>query len=134
VVTNPNAKELKINAAVGTALDDHTGASGGAGNGGNWKVSYTWQVPKSLRPGRSFSVAVGIKVADVQPPQPLGFQMGLTAPDFAQSFSIHYPDRTQGTKEFTILVPTDLKDAKSLSFSVYVLSAQITYTFRPVPA
>jgi len=130
VVSNPNAKELKINAAAGTAVDDHTGANGGAGNGGNWKVSYTWQVPKSLRPGRSFSVAVGIKVADVEPPQPLGFQMGLTAPDFAQTFGIHYPNRTQGAKDFTIPVPADLKDAKSLSFSVYVISAEVTYTYQ----
>ena len=42
-IKNPNAPELTIDAAGGTALENHTGPYGGAGNAGDWKIHYTFQ-------------------------------------------------------------------------------------------
>jgi hypothetical protein len=53
-VANPNAPELTIDAAGGKAVWDHTGANGGAGKGGEWKVTYTWKVPGTLTPGKPY--------------------------------------------------------------------------------
>ena len=131
-MSNPNAPELTINAAKGTAIDDHTGARGGAGNGGDWKTTYTFRVPKSLTPGNTASVAVGISATDVQPSQPIGFQISVFGPGFAQWYQLHYPTTSRGGTTFKIPIPADEKGAQSLTLTVGVLSAHVTYTYKPV--
>jgi cell wall-associated NlpC family hydrolase len=131
-VTNPNAPELTVDAAGGTAVDDHTGPYGGAGNGGSWKVRYTFTVPRTLTAGKSAAVPVGIQMSDVDPVQPLGIQMTVRAYDFAQPYSIHYPEQAAGSHTFTIPISASYNDYKDLFIIVSVVSAEITYTYHRV--
>jgi hypothetical protein len=114
-------------------VDDHTGANGGAGNGGNWKVTYTWKVPQSLVPGKSTSITLGIQAESVDPVQPLFIQMTAYAPDFAQAFSINYPNPAGGSKTFPLPLAADQQDSKEITVTVGVLSAQVIYHYKPGP-
>jgi hypothetical protein len=129
-VTNPNTPELTINAAGGTAVDDHTGPNGGEGKGGEWRVTYTFKVPQSLTPGKAASVSLSLKAEMVKPEQPLFIQMTVRAPDFAQPLSINYPNPSQAAKTFTIPISASYKDAKDLYIVVGVVSAEITYIYH----
>ena len=105
-VTNPNSAELTITpTAGGQAIDDHTGANGGAGNGGDWKVEYHWTVPAALVPGKTAAISLQIIVDSENPPQPNGYQMGALAPNFAQSLPCHYPEQSSCSKTFRLSVP-----------------------------
>jgi hypothetical protein len=132
-VKNPNGPELSIDAAGQQAVDDHTGVNGGAGKGGNWRVTYTWQVPQTLVPGKSASIMLGIRAEAVDPVQPLALQMNALAPDFAQALSIHYPDQSSGSQTFPYAFAADQKDSPGVTVTVGVLSAQVVYHYRPVP-
>jgi hypothetical protein len=129
-VKNPNAPELKIAAGGGTAVWDHTGPYGGAGKGGEWKVTYAFNVPGALTPGKSSSVTAGMTVSDVQPEQPILFQMGVRAPDFAQALNINYPNPASISKTFTIPISASYKTAKELFIVVGVVSAEVIYHYR----
>jgi hypothetical protein len=133
-VTNPNAPELTIDAAGGKAVWDHTGPYGGAGKGGEWKVTYTWQVPRTLTPGKSASVTLSLKADSVEPSQPLLVQMSARAPDFRQDLSINYPSPAQAAKTYTMPLSAGYKDFKDLVVIVSVVSAEVTYTYHRVGA
>ena len=77
-VTNLNERELKINAAGGTAHLDH------CCDGGKWVVDYTWKVPPTLTADKSASISLSLKVLSVEPSQPLGVQMSALAPGFRE--------------------------------------------------
>jgi hypothetical protein len=129
-VKNPNAPELTIDAAGGQATWDHTGPYGGAGKGGEWKVEYTFDVPQTLTPGKTSSVTARMNVSSVQPEQPILFQMGVRAPDFAQAFDLHYPNPASGSKTFKIPISASYKDAKDLFVIVSFVSAEVVYHYR----
>jgi hypothetical protein len=129
-VSNPNAPELTIDAAGGTALWDHTGQYGGAGKGGEWKVMYTWKVPQTLVAGKSSSISLSLTANSVQPVQPLLVQMGARAPDFVQALSINYPNPASASKTYTVPLAADQKDSKDVVIIVSVVSAEITYTYH----
>ena len=133
-VTNPNARQLKVDPTAGTGNWDHTGPYGGAGNGGNWKVAYTWKVPTTVTPGKVAEVTVGMTISDVDPVQPLGFQMVVRAPDLAQAFPLHYPEKASGSMTFKVPIPAYYKDLKDLAITVSgVVSAEITYHYERQP-
>jgi hypothetical protein len=129
-VTNPNAPELTINAAAGTATWDHTGPYGGAGKGGEWKVEYTFKVPRTLTAGKSASVSLALKAVLVEPVQPLSVGMSARAPDFRQDLSINYPNPAQASKTYTVPISSGYKDFKDIVIVVSVVSAEITFTYH----
>ncbi|HEX9708377.1 MAG TPA: hypothetical protein VGB42_00135 [Candidatus Thermoplasmatota archaeon] len=126
-VTNPNAPELKIDATGGTATWDH------CCSGGGWKVEYTFKVPRTLSPGQSFPVTLGLKAGNVRPVQPLNFSMGASAPDFNQALTISYPDSAQAEKTFTVPISAGYKDFKDIVIVIGIVSAQVVYTYNRKP-
>ena len=132
-VTNPNAAELTITPTVaGQAIDDHTGANGGAGNGGDWKVEYHWAVPPKLVPGKPAAIYLQIIVDSENPPQPNGYQMGALAPNFAQSLPCHYPEQSSCSKTFVYPFLADEAGASDIVVSVGMLSASVDFHYKPV--
>ena len=132
-VKNPNAPELTINAAGGTAVWDHTGQFGGAGKGGEWRVDFNWKVPQTLTPGKSSPLSLGLRVSNVRPEQPILLQIGARAPDFKQSLAVHYPNPTGASKMYAIPVSAGWKDAKTvkeLFVIIDVVSAEVIYRYR----
>jgi hypothetical protein len=130
-IKNPNGpEEVKIDAAGGTAVWNHTGKFGGAGKGGEWKVAYTFNVPQALTPGKSTSVTLGMKVTDVKPEQPNSYQMSVLAPDFAQALNLSYPDRAEISKTFTIPISESFKDVKEMTITIGLVSATVIYHYR----
>lgn len=122
-ITNPNAPELTIDAAGGIAVWDHPR------DGGQWKVRYTFKVPQRITAGKKAKVTVGMQVSNVNPEQPILFQMGVRAPDFAQAFSIHYPNPASGSKTFKIPISASYS-AKELTIIISFVSAEVTYVYR----
>ena len=129
-VKNPNAPELTVNAAAGTAVWDHTGQYGGAGKGGEWKVAFRFVVPQTLTPGKSSSLTLGLQVSNVQPQQPILFQIGARAPDFKQILNVHYPNPAGASKTFAIPISAGYKDFKELLVIADVVSAEVIYHYR----
>lgn len=132
-VKNPNADELTITpTSAGQAIDDHTGANGGAGNGGDWTVEYHWAVPTRLVPGKTAAIYLQVVVESEDPPQPNGYQMAALAPDFAQSLPCHYPEQSSCSKTFEYLLAADQAGAKDIPLSVHMLSAEVDFDYRPL--
>jgi hypothetical protein len=130
-VKNPNAPEVTINAAGGTAVWDHTGQFGGAGKGGEWRVDFTFKVPQTFTPGRSSSLTLGLQVSNVRPEQPILFQIGARALDFKQALDVHYPNPAGASKSFAIPVSPSSKGLKELFVIVDVVSAEVIFHYRP---
>jgi hypothetical protein len=129
-VSNPNSNELTIDATAGTAFDDHTGKNGGAGNGGDWQVDYSWKVPQTITPGKTTQITIGLSFKSVNPSQPLGFQITAFMPDFAQAVQAHWPETPSASKTFTIPVAADQKDSSEIVVTIGVLSAGVQYHYR----
>jgi hypothetical protein len=129
-VKNPNAPELKIEATAGTADWNHTGQYGGAGNGGDWMVHYTFRVPGTLIAGKSASITLGLAASNVNPVQPNTFQISALAPDFAQALSITYPNPASLSKPYTVPISAGYKDAKEITITIGVVSAQVVYHYK----
>ena len=53
VTQNPYGKEVTI--GDGNATWDH------CCDGGKWKIQYTWKVPGTLVPGKTFSISMSLK-------------------------------------------------------------------------
>jgi len=123
-VTNVNPKELKINAAGGTATLDH------CCDGGAWKVVYGWKVPSTLTAGKSSSLSMSLKVLSIEPNQPIALQMTAIAPDFRQDLPVTYPNPASASK--TYAMPLLASQAVSKEVVVYVgwENAEIKYTYR----
>ena len=134
-VKNPNANELTITPTVsGQAIDDHTGANGGAGNGGDWKVEYHWAVPTTLVPGKTAAIYLQIIVDSENPPQPNGYQMGALAPDFAQALPCQYPAQSSCSKTFEYPLHADQAGSSEIVVSIHMLSAEVDFHYRPAPS
>jgi hypothetical protein len=100
-------------------------------DGGAWDVTYTWKVPDTVVPGTTYQVEVGIQASNVKPEQPLGFQIAVLAPDFAQSYSIDYPHPAGGSKTFDIPVASDQSGSKEYTITIGFNSSSVTYTYQP---
>jgi hypothetical protein len=131
-VTNGHVPELKVDAAGGKARWDHTGPFGGAGKGGEWKVDFTFAVPRTLTPGKSFSVRLGLSVSNVLPEQPLAMAIGARAPDFVGRVDVNYPNPASGSKTFSVPLSAGYKDVnyKEIVVIVGFVSAEVTYVYR----
>jgi len=129
-VRNPNAPELTIDAAGGTAVWDHTGQYGGAGKGGEWRVDYTFKVPRTLTPGKPSSITLSLGASNVRPEQPLAIGMGAAAQGFKKELGITYPNPAKASGTFTIPVSASLKDADEIKIYVGVVSAEVIYHYR----
>ena len=126
-VTNPNAKELTINATGGTALWDHPR------DGGAWKVEFTFTVPRTLTPGKSFALTLGIKVDRQEPNNPNSYGMSARAPDFAQSLNITAPATMQAAKTFTVPFSASFQaatDIKDVYIVIDIVNAEVTFTYH----
>jgi hypothetical protein len=122
--------ELTVDGPGGKATWDHTGQYGGAGKGGEWKIEYTWKVPKTLTAGKAASVSLALKALMVEPPQPLFVQMSALAPDFRQDLSINYPNPAQAAKTYSVPISSGYATAKDLWMLISLGGAEITYTYR----
>jgi hypothetical protein len=132
-VKNPNAVELTITPnTAGQAIDDHTGANGGAGNGGDWKVEYHWAVPPKLVPGKTAAIYLQIIVDSENPPQPNSYSMGALAPNFVGALPCHYPEQSSCSKTFEYPFLADEAGASDIVVSVRMLSAEVDFHYRPV--
>jgi hypothetical protein len=128
-VKNPSAPEVTVDAAGGKTVWDHTGQFGGAGKGGEWKVEFTFAVPRTFTPGKSSSLKVGMTISNVQPEQPLLIAMGIRAPDFVQQFALQYPDAASGSKTYSIPLSASYTGKELLVF-VNTGSAEVIYHYR----
>jgi len=124
-VVNTHSTELTIDPTAGTGVLQH------CCDGGAWDVTYTWKVPDTIVPGTKYQVEVSIQVNKVNPEQPLGFQISVLAPDFAQSYNIEYPHPTGGSKTFDIPVASDQSGSKEYSIQIGFESSSVTYTYQP---
>lgn len=129
-VVNPSAPELKIDAAAGKAVWDHTGANGGAGKGGEWKITYTFKVPDSVTTGKSSSISMSLKAESVVPSQPLFVQMSALAPDFRQDLGINYPSPAEAGKTYSVPLSMGYSSAKELWIIIHVAAGEITYIYK----
>ena len=131
-VKNPNAPQLTIDATGGTADWNHTGQYGGAGNGGDWEVKYTFTVPGTLVPGKSASLTIGVQVVSENPVQPNGYQISALAPDFAQALSINYPTQASASKDYTVPISADYAggSTKELTITIGFVSANVVYHYE----
>ena len=92
------------------------------------------EVPSTLVPGKSFSIGISIKIAVVEPRQPLLDQISAFAPDFRQDLSAQYIGQPSASKTIRARSrratrPTPIKEVK-----VYVsfAHASVEYTYRRV--
>jgi len=131
-VSNPNSNELTITPdPTGQGIDDHTGANGGAGNAGDWKVEYHWAVPTTLVAGKTAAIYLQIRVDSEDPPQPNGYQTTVYAPDFAQALPCHYPEQQACSKTFAYAVSPGQAGQPQIEVSVHMLSAEVDFFYRP---
>lgn len=124
-VVNTHAAEMTIDPAAGSASEKH------CCDGGSWDVTYSFEVPETIVPGTNAPVTVGIQVNKVNPEQPLGFQITVLAPDFAQAYSFEYPHPTGGSKAFAIPVSADYSSARQYTITIGFNSSSVTYTYQP---
>ncbi|MGZ8794705.1 MAG: hypothetical protein ACXW0F_08700 [Gaiellaceae bacterium] len=134
-VTNPGAPEFTIDAAGGKAVWNHTGQFGGAGKGGEWKVDYSFKVPKTLVAGKSFSLTLALVISNVLPVQPLLVEFGARAPDFGGRASANYPNPPSDTKTFAVPLSAGYKNSKEVVVVVAFNSIdEVIYTYRLIGA
>jgi hypothetical protein len=124
-ISNPNSRELTIDAAAGRGVVKH------CCDGGGWNITFAFKVPPTLTPGKTAHVTLGMRISNVRPEQPLLMQITALAPGFAQAFSIDYPHPTSGSKTFALPVLASSSSAKELTIQIGFDSASVTYTYRP---
>lgn len=123
-VTNVNQRELTIDAAGGKATLNH------CCDGGAWKTDYSWKVPKTITAGKSSSITLGIKLYDMNPPQPNSEQISAVAPDFRQDLPIQYPDRPSATKTYSMPLAESQAGQKEIFVFVGFPNGEVRYTYR----
>jgi hypothetical protein len=127
VVENPYGKEVNINVAGGNATWDR------CCDGARWKTQYTWNVPRSLTPGKPFSISVSLETVSVEPSQPLYDQMSALAPDFRQDLGTNYPGQPSASKTYSVPFSAGYRtDPNIREVKVYVnfAHASVEYTYR----
>jgi hypothetical protein len=123
-VTNTNKRELKIDAAGGTAHLDH------CCDAGAWKSDYTWKVPTTLTAGKSYSITLHIKLYDMKPEQPNSDQMSALAPDFRQDLPVQYPSKPSATKTYKVPLSAGLAGFPTVDVYVTFPNGEIKYTYK----
>jgi hypothetical protein len=129
-VKNVQGAKLQIDATGMSADLDHTGQYGGAGNGGDWKVHYTWQVPQTLIPGNKYTITLGVAVSAPNQ-QPLSIGMNALAPDFGQQLIVTYPNPSNLSKSYEGTLAADQKDSKEIIVTIGFESSYVIYHYRP---
>lgn len=124
-VSNTHKSELTIDPAGMSAHFDNRASSGA-----HWKVDYSWEVPQTITPGKTYEITLHIKFLSVTPSQPLGDQMNALAPDFAQAIQAHWPDTPDVSKTFTVTLAADQKDSTDIPITIGFVSSGVTYHYR----
>jgi hypothetical protein len=124
-VSNTHQTELTIDPSGMSAHFDNS-KSGGA----TWKIDYSWEVPQTITPGKSFTITLHEKFLSVSPDQPLGDQMNALAPDFAQAIQAHWPDNPDVSKTFTVPLAADQKDSSEITITIGFVSSSVQYHYR----
>jgi len=131
-VKNPNAPSLTIDTTGGTADWNHTGQYGGANNGGDWEVKYTFKVPGTLTAGKAASLTIGLQVVSQNPPNQNGYSINALAPGFAQAIQIEYPAQKSASKDFTVPISAGYEDPnfKELTITIGFVSANVVFHYK----
>jgi len=129
-VQNTHRGELTIDAAHDTAVLNHTGKYGGAGNGGNWKVAYSWKLPPRLVAGKPEAITLGAVASDVSPRQELTFSMVALAPDFSKQLTFSYPTKASASQRYQFTLASDEAGTKDIAVTIEFESSQVTYHYR----
>jgi len=124
-VKNAAPTSLTINAAGGTA---HWNCC--PGGGAAWVADYTFKVPGSLVAGKTARAAIGMKVSNVKPEQPLALQISLAAPDFRKDVPVHYPDMPTAIAAVTFPIAAGYATSSELLIVVGLDQGQIIYHYR----
>ncbi len=124
-VTNTHQSELTIDAAGRTAHFDNS-----HGGSAVWKIDYSWEVPQTITPGKTYTITLHEEILSVSPSQPLGDQMNALAPDFAQAIQAHWPDNPDVSKTFTVPLAADQKDSSDIAITIGFVSSGVTYHYR----
>jgi hypothetical protein len=122
-VTNTHQSELTINAAGKSAHFDNS-----KGSGAHWQVDYSWEIPQTITPGKSYTLSLHDTILGVQPDQPLGDQINALAPGFAQAIQAHWPDNKDVSKTFT--VPVSAGTGSDYSITIGFVSSGVTYRYK----
>lgn len=131
-VTNLLGSEMTItDTASGQGIDDHTGPNGGAGKGGEWRTEYHWAVPTTLVPGKTAAIYLAINVTQVNPQQPILFQMSARAPDFAQTLACHYPNPSSISKTYVVPIAVDEAGQAQIQVLVDFDDVDVAFTYKP---
>jgi len=130
-VQNPDAPATTIDAGGMTAEWNHTGQYGGAGNGGDWDVKYTWHVPTTLTAGQHTTITVGLTVSNVNPVQPQGFSIGAAAPDFTQTLDVQYPSKSADSVTYEVPIAADQASSKEILITIGFVSDLVVYHYEP---
>jgi hypothetical protein len=123
-VANTHSPELTIDPTAMTAVDNH------CCDGGGWKVDYSWKMPATITPGKSYALTLHITFESVNPNQPLGMQMNALAPDFAQAIQAHWPDTPDVSRTFTVLLAASQKASSDIAITIGFVSSGVTYHYR----
>jgi hypothetical protein len=131
-VENADPGELTITpTASGQGILDHTGPNGGAGKGGEWRTEYHWAVPSTLTPGKPAAIFLQEIISEVNPQQPLSFQMNAIAPDFAQALQCHYPTQSSCSKTYPYPVAADQSGSAEITIDVGFEDSHVVFHYRP---
>jgi hypothetical protein len=124
-MTNTHQSELTIDPSGMSAHLDNS-KSGGA----VWKIDYSWEVPRTITPGKSYTITLHDKILSVTPDQPLGDQINALAPDFAQAIQAHWPEKPDVSKTFTVPLAASQKDSGDIAITIGFVSSGVTYHYR----
>ena len=129
-VSNAQGGALTINASADNAVLNHTGKYGGAGNGGDWKVAYSWKLPPRLILGKPVPITIAAVVSDVNPKQPLGASINVLAPNLAEQLAVNYPPNGPSSKTIQYTLAPDENVFKEITVTIGFESSYVTYHYR----
>jgi hypothetical protein len=131
-VTNLLGSEMTVTStATGQGIDDHTGPNGGEGKGGEWRTEYHWAVPTTLVPGKAAAIYIAINVSQVNPEQPILFQISARAPDFSQVLPCHYPNPSSASKTYTVPIAADQAGQSQIQVLIDFDDVDVAFTYKP---
>jgi hypothetical protein len=122
---NTHQGELTIDAGGKSAHFDNSKSSGA-----HWQVEYSWTVPATIAPGKSYQLTLHETITGVQPNQPLGDQMNALAPDFAQAIQAHWPEAPDASKTFTVPVSASQSSSSDYTITIGFISSSVTYHYK----
>jgi hypothetical protein len=130
-VQNVQGAQLVIDPAGETAVYDHTGAYGGAGTGGEWKLHYSWSLPSTLVAGQPASITLGDMFSDVNPPNGISDSINVVGPELAKQFIAMYPGgATSQSYPYTL----SASQTEGFTITIGFQSSYVIYHYAPVAA